>query len=707
LQGAPSNLKIDRNYNDDKGIVLHDWRDFKSAHREKYVFSRVERERPRLLKIRPEVVARNTEDLSANFVSLDPGRSKKRKRTGTDSSGSDNDNIHYRSIHGKSKAKSQPTDEALQYATESESSGSEAGVKLDSDTSERQKNVELSRRIEQHPHDIDAWLALIKHQDALLRGQDDRRRITNAEMRSTADIKIHMYEKALEKATTLKDRERLLLGLMAEGSKIWETKAQSDRWEQISKDNIDSLMLWKNFLDFKQGTFSTFRYEEIRDICIKRIKLLSGVASTAGSDTINPIYQQLLYVLLRLTTFMRESGYSELAVAIWQGLLEVNFCAPKQASSKEDSVRLFSDFWESEIPRIGDDDARGWRHFTEIQDVPEADALVAEVENTLDDRYLFKSWAINERLRCKYSFLPARTMDNVVEDDPFRVILFPDIEEFLIILPLNVEELFKALLDTFLLFCRSPPMGVLDEGTTQSYFTDAFIRNELLECTSAWTSDAYAKKTVVESGDFDVSAALDIPLSNYQSSPSTMFAAKFWFKDIGVWRDRYAGKYGPVSYKWVRNALKHLIQAEFREDLAEYYLAFEWRNEPETIKKVSKSLLKQNPSSLGLYNAYAMIESARGNKDVANGVFSAALNMSTSMSENDRRGSILLWRSWIWACLEELDNSSALQHLLCIVDGAVNTSAKVSPTALLKTKQHLLSSQDYLLSAGDTRHATM
>ncbi|TVY38834.1 Protein NRDE2-like protein [Lachnellula occidentalis] len=706
--GAPSKLKIDRDHSDDKGIVLYDWRASRFGHREKYVFSRVERERPQLLKIRPELAAQNPEDVTSDFVSLDLVRGKKRKRTGgDDSSGSDNDDTHYRSIHGKSKARSQPTDEALQCATESESSGSEAGVKLDSGASQRQKNVELSRRVEQHPNDIDAWLALIEHQDVLLRGQDDRRRITNAETRSTAEIKIHMYEKALEKATTLKDRERLLLGLMEDGTKIWETKAQSDRREKISKENIDSLMLWRSFLDFKQGTFSTFRYEETRDICIRRIKLLSEVASRAGSDTVNSIYQQILYVFLRLTTFMREAGYSELAVAIWQGLLEVNFCAPKQATSTEESVRLFGDFWESEVPRIGDDGARGWRHYIENQDLPEVDTLVEEEENSLDNRNLFQSWATNERLRCKDAFLPARTMDDVVEDDPFRVILFPDIEQFLIILPPNVEELRKGLLDAFLLFCRLPPLGVLDENTTQSYFTDPFVRNDLLECNSAWISNAYAKKTELEGGNFDISTALDIPLSTYQSSPGTMFYSKFWFKGIPDWRNRYAGECGPVSYKWTRNTLKQVIQSHFQEDLAEYYLAFEWRNEPETIKKIAKNLLKQHPSSLRLYNAYAMIESARGNKDVADGVFSAALNMSKSMSESDKKGSILLWTSWIWVSLEEGHKSFALQHLLCMADGAINTPVEVSPTALIKTKQHLISNRDYLLSAGDTRYATI
>lgn len=603
--------------------------------------------------------------MSVDFIPLNPVKGKKRKRSGTDRHddfSSENDDTHYRSIHGKSKGQKEPIDEALQYVSKSESSGSEAGIKLGHDDSARRKNIDLSRRVEQFPQDIDAWLALIEHQGGLLRGQDDRRRLTNAEIRSTAEIKIHIYEKALDKVTHLRGRERLLLGLMKEGSKIWETKAQSDRWEQISKDNIDSLKLWKSFVDFRQTTFSTFTYEDTRDVFISRIKLLSDAARSAGIETINSLYQQLLYVLLRLTTFMRESGYSELAVAIWQGLLEVNFRAPSQAFSQEEIKHLFSNFWESEVARFGDDGALGWRHFLENQNVSEVDASIAEADNTLDDTNLFQSWAANERSRCKDSVLPARTMDDVVEDDPYRVILFTDIEEFLITFPPGAVELLKSLIDAFLLFCRLPPVDSFSQDTLQ--YTDAFVRNELLECGSSWISGVYAKKLTGEGDVINIASALEVPLPNHQGSPSTMFASNLWFKSVAAWRDRYPGDTSPVAYNWVRNVLKQVIKAHFREDLAEYYLAFEWRNEPESIKKISKSLLKQHPSSLKLYNAYAMIESSRGNNEVANGVFSAALNMSKSMPEKVKMDCILLWRSWVWVHLDGLDKSSALQRLL-------------------------------------------
>jgi hypothetical protein len=52
--GIASFMRIDRDYGDENGIVLNDRRESKSNFREKYIFSIIEKERPRLLKIRPE-----------------------------------------------------------------------------------------------------------------------------------------------------------------------------------------------------------------------------------------------------------------------------------------------------------------------------------------------------------------------------------------------------------------------------------------------------------------------------------------------------------------------------------------------------------------------------------------------------------------------------------------------------------------------------
>ncbi|KAG7118797.1 hypothetical protein HYQ44_020223 [Verticillium longisporum] len=91
----------------------------------------------------------------------------------------------YRSIEGKAKAH-QYSDSELEYDS------SDAGEsRFDDDDPARKKSIELSRRVKEHPNDIEAWLALISHQDVLLHNiQDSGGEATEAEVRSFAEIKL-------------------------------------------------------------------------------------------------------------------------------------------------------------------------------------------------------------------------------------------------------------------------------------------------------------------------------------------------------------------------------------------------------------------------------------------------------------------------------------------------------------------------------------
>ncbi|KAG4430631.1 hypothetical protein IFR05_013880, partial [Cadophora sp. M221] len=721
--GTSLDVKIDRNQSEDNGVVLSSWRI--PRLREKYVFSRIERERPKLLKIRPEVLAETSSTLGSDFVPLQAPRGRKRKRSSGGESSDYGEKRDYRSIYGKPKDSGQPLDEDLQYATESDSSGSDAGRVIKIDSSLRQRNVELSRKVDQFPQDITAWLELIDHQDVLMKAGDDRRRITTAEIRSTADIKFHMYEKALEKVSSLEDKEKLLLGLMAEGTKIWEVNIQSDRWEQISKENIDSLLLWTSYLNFKQSTFATFRYDDVREVYLKRIRLLLGSIEGSAEDSRETFYHQLIYVMLRLTLFIREAGYTELAVGIWQGLLEMNFNAPKEAMTKIASMDSFKDFWESEVSRIGEAASLGWNHFVNnSSDIEIPDTLTDEVDDSLNNADIFRTWSVAERIRMKCSQTPARTMDEVVEDDPYRVIMFSDIEDFLIQLPLNSEGLRRCCVNAFLLFCRLPPMATLNSETSQNWVSDPFVRDELLECTSAWIKNEYFSKSRNDNSDVSPPSYLHNPFPNCVGTPELLFGKTLAGNDYfnsppsqqSGFEARYGGDNGPISTTWILNTLKQLIQSRFTEDLAEYYLAFSYNHSPTTIKKISKGLLKQHPSSLRLYNAYAMIEWSRGNRDVANGVFSAALTMNSNSpassspnisNEEQSKDAIMLWRNWSWLTLEATDNTTTLQRLLSIPDGKPDPSITLTPTIILRAKQHLASTRDYLSSTGDFVRAVL
>ena len=70
----------------------------------------------------------------------------------------------------------------------------------------------------------------------------------------------------------------------------------------------------------------------------------------------------------------------EIAIAIWQAQLEFNCLAPLNSQNhankcqepfeEEEKVSSFQHFWESEVPRVGEDGAQGWAAFDRSGGLP-------------------------------------------------------------------------------------------------------------------------------------------------------------------------------------------------------------------------------------------------------------------------------------------------------------------------------------------------
>jgi hypothetical protein len=63
-----------------------------------------------------------------------------------------------------------------------------------------------------------------------------------------------------------------------------------------------------------------------------------------------------------------QCGYTERAVALFQGLIELNLFAPISFSSYPfpRKLGLFKDFWEKECKRFGENGALGWNQSLEL-----------------------------------------------------------------------------------------------------------------------------------------------------------------------------------------------------------------------------------------------------------------------------------------------------------------------------------------------------
>lgn len=518
--GAPTNLRIHQELGDDKCVILTCVGSDKKFPRDKYIFSKILRQRPRILKTRGQLPTKDKSLNELDFIAFQDS-SHRQCRIAADERDVreiQNDKCYMSSFLITENESTQDLDN--ESNSQSDSSDSTSGQNIISNASFRKKNAILSRRAEEHPDDIEAWLSLINHQDSLIQKNDDTHRITQAMIKSIADIKIHMYEKALNHMNSPVNQERLLIGLMTEGEKIWEIKTQAIRWEKISKDNINSHVLWTKFVNFKQSTLSIFRYEEVKNVYIQRIRFLSQSAKKKNVNS-DKIHHELLYVLLRATLFIRESGYPELAISVWQGILEINFCKPKENLTQDEYFSLFREFWESEAPRLGEDSSKGWGFFLSTQSkFDHSERSVDRVVNSLDKNNLFESWADAEQLRSRVSRLPAKTLDDTVEDDPFRVILFTDIQDFLHILPLESYEIYRFCINAFLVFCRLPQLTDIDNNQIER-FDDSFIVQGLLRSELSWLEGTHPV-TNQESNENEILQG-SLPIVNIVSSPESLF----------------------------------------------------------------------------------------------------------------------------------------------------------------------------------------
>ena len=726
--GLRSSQKIDQHASSEKNIVLSSNR-YNTPKKTRAELAKANLRGNREMRIRPNAYLVDAADHQVDFLALREPRPKKRKR-GIDGeilnavSSSDEANDHYRSIDGKAKPLMRPDDLDLEYDSDTSMSNDESRRVPWADQELRQTTIKLSRRVHEDSGSVDAWLDLINHQDKVVGlGQDlSRSKATSAEKLSTADIKLSMYEEALGKVMDPQAQELLVLGMIEEGSKIWDTKKLSAKWRTALQNNPGHVGLWAKYLDFRQTTFTIFRFDEVRNVYIECFEVLRQARFKIKDYFMahESLYEIQIYILLRLTLLMREAGFPENATALWQALLEYSLFMPEKSensdstgkSSRLVAIKDFEEFWESEVLRIGEEGAHGWADFVSRHgNLPEAKHV--ELQAFLSDEIGFKSWADKERQYAMQVRAPARTIDDVEEDDPYRVILFSDVREFLIDPPPLSNQ--NSLVPAFLSFCHLPPLSY-DYDSTQSerWWRDSFIRNEVLhdpEYTPRhWGTSSSDQKGFLSHPQTEPRPSTEIatsfdspfsfPMPCYLTSNDSLFAATHvWFSAFDEFMYEYSQNAGPVELGWMYRILKALVDRGVGGNtFAIYVLAFECKAFPDAAEKSAKKLLKKQSSNLRLYNAYALIQYRLGKFTAAETVIIKAINMGKQLDETAQRDAILLWRTWLWELLRSGLGKEALTRLLTYADreisvmsdvqtDAMDGALKVPPAALLRTQR--------------------
>ncbi|KAI4248890.1 MAG: hypothetical protein L6R40_000902 [Gallowayella cf. fulva] len=708
----------------------------------------------KFLRINPDPNSGLLKDHGADFIPLQPSEGRKRRRH-------DDPAIRtsYRSLRngvdnvlGDESDSTSTADAEFEYSTD-ESHSDEVGARKSAlDEALHQKKVALSNRTKQHPTDWQAWVALVELQDQLDGFQDiaSRRNRTNSELRSNADVCLSIYSKALRSVVAPEGRERLHLGMITKATAVWENRKMWSQWQSIIKEHPLSLQVWKKYLDFHHVAFPGSTLNETKDRFTDCLDLLRNVRQRVdlGKTGQSKAYRVQIFVLLRLTLLLREGGFTEVAVAIWQALMEFEFNMPPDlrrpdmktgnSAAYEESVSAFEHFWDSETPRIGEPNAKGWLNLDPDMTEPRQ----AEEAPSQDDSNISESWVTLERRASRFSKTPRRTTDEP-SDDPYKVVLFSDVRCALIMSPTPSDN--YAVVKAFLCFCLLPPWASGSKDETEGWYNDQFARNEILYETPSAASMVGREDSGMEADDHSVidnaaayshgtslPNAFQLHMGEYERSSDTLFATSSrWFSVFGSWNEKTV----PSPSGFVLRILDALVLQDVGgAALAEYLLAFRLHVSPTTARKSAKSLLKKCPTNLRLYNAYALLEHRLGNTEAAYKVWDTAIQMSAKFDDAAGRDAILLWRSRVWQHLSSGQDWEAMQYISRYgsenamegpLDGEHQVSNTATATARLRLRsvrilffalfssyrltawQALSAGRDHMLTLGYYNHAVL
>ncbi|KAK3703011.1 hypothetical protein LTR37_014741 [Vermiconidia calcicola] len=676
--GTPDGVKIDRDESTEKEVVLR--YSFNGGLRgdvERPLTSKAARKCTLGARAGRRVLAVADAEGSfvwgEDFISLRGRPSSLKRKRGSESPESEAgaEVVDYRSIEGKAKPDNrlESEDEDLESASDPDKDGA---AEDPTRFSARTHNAVLAKQTKEDPTNVSAWLALAAHQTSILH--------PGADHTTLATIRLPLYSKALKHNPK---NDRLLLGRLKEGSKLWETDRLRTEWNGAIAAQPSSVEIWKAYLNFVLTGHTAFNYEKCRTAYLQCLRALWQTSPTGS----HKLATAKIYILLRYTSFIRDAGYDELAHATWQIVLEYYFCRPSNLEEgRGREMEALEDFWESDVPRIGEEGAKGWDYYYAhgAEGVVRQSTAPAE-EGIERGSNAFSRFAQQEATLVQKMHLPAAVADEEI-DDPFQYVMFSDLKEVVECLCLSGDG------ETLL-----PKRGVMDAwlcfiGMPLLPYDEADSDHE--DPSTSWTTDPFIR-TARGAGNH---------LHNEQTTTLSLLQSLSSFP-----------QHEQDKAHFISNVLSALVLRLPADDtLAEYHLAFKTHAFPNEASKAAKRLLKAQPSNLRLYNAYALIEARLGRREKAEEVWSAALKNAAKLGEVGGRGDVvLLWHSWIMTLLSSSEEAEerALRLLVAVADERPSVAdglksaevADVTATQRLKTTRHL----EHAISTSRPGHAVL
>ncbi|KAJ3012516.1 hypothetical protein HKX48_006248 [Thoreauomyces humboldtii] len=556
-----------------------------------------------------------------------------------------------------------------------------------------EETARLNKRLGERPNDLAAWTELIKLQDDLIR-PDDQAKMSL--LTAVNEKRQSIYEAALRE---FPNNVNLLSGYMRVCQELWDTATLLTRWDRILKSHSHSITLWKQYLDFRQTNSSTFTVTS----CIELYETCIDIMRSDIRTDMERREEILLHALTRACSLLAQSGFIERAVALYQAMIEFNcFCPPAfTTQSYEQRMGMFEGFWDSELPRFGEEGALGWASSL-MQDPSSMDfSCLPEGDFTIGNADPISAFHREETIREFHNWLPLRGSEDDEPDDPYRAVLYEDVSTLMFeaTLPQTRHQLVHNLLHLLAVQLNS---GV---SSNAEFFQDPFVHSEHANYSAAnlfWPVEKHALQHPTEVLSTEQGQAtlesdpFSVPIKTYPQSTSTTFGASAWFRqwtpqDAKVFQDS-----GFQRKEFVRNIfLQSQNMLASIPDLMPLLIAFESGCDgfsgTKRAQKTAKSLLSTDRMNLSLWNAFAQTEIGRGKTAEARKVYETALSSYRSFPAENQRESPLLY-----FMMADMEYQAGFpdKSLSILVHFALDETGQISeelpkPTVVLKARKAL------------------
>uniref|UniRef100_UPI00398ECA2A nuclear exosome regulator NRDE2 isoform X2 n=1 Tax=Pristiophorus japonicus TaxID=55135 RepID=UPI00398ECA2A len=498
------------------------------------------------------------------------------------------------------------------------------------------KVEKFNRMLREDPGDIQTWMEFVHFQDELMQGpnpytataaESDKRKRSR---RVTSEKKLAILERAIESNPNNADLKVARLGLCKES---WEPANLLNEWKKVVFLHPNNTGLWRRYLLFCQGQFSTFSTSKVNAIYGKCLSTLAAAldGTLVSHPALPDTEEAMLAIFLQQCHFLRQTGHSEKAIALFQALIDFTFFKPDSVAGliTKAQVEFFEPFWDSGEPRFGEEGARGWKAWMRQQEKggwvvlnePGDDEEEEEEDGEeIKDKSLpkWQLWRQVESARDSKHWLPWRAdkaKGQTEEDceDPDRQVLFDDVGCSMF--KISSPQLRFQLMSSFLQLLGIP-VGL---GLPTSCLNVALD----------------------EPGLFASGTGGERPLACSDSLASGVSAVGFV---ATVPDQKRAAGHCKAGEDFIRAAFHQalpLFAGEERLELALSWLQYEksklrnkkqLKSQGKRSKRLAKGLLKEteNRNNLALWKEYAHLEWLLGNVEDSRNVFDTAIAMAVT-----------------------------------------------------------------------------